>query len=192
MQYFPLGLLSPIFDDLIQLKIVDDRWGMPMIKVIATFLLGTAIAITATIQASAKGQLYQSIEDIVKDAAVADFLTKEARRAGVRAIRDFPSSEHPKKIHPRQRNCGFATKGTVKIDMSRNICRTASYIAHELSHIAVHKRRCRGHGDVFYSYFKKVARRFEQAFPGYRWEGRSPTSFADWQSRNYRTPETCR
>ena len=95
------------------------------------------------------------------------FFANEAAAAHVSNIRTMKSDEHPKIIHPKQTGCGFALFGDklILIDATREHCISFANLGHEISHIAVLKYNCRGHGDTFYKYYEEMAKRFIKVFP---------------------------
>ncbi|WP_270730993.1 hypothetical protein [Shimia sp. Alg240-R146] len=126
---------------------------------------------------------------------IAAFLAIEAQKAGVRRFRSMKPSEKPKITHPKQTGCGqakFSSK-EVLIDTDQRRCVNLHNFMHEIAHIGVLRKNCKGHGDIFYWYNYALAQRMETAIPrSKRWRT-TPTKAVLRRAAEYRSfDERCR
>ncbi|MGI9318546.1 MAG: hypothetical protein ACR2QW_14545 [bacterium] len=122
---------------------------------------------------------------------IRSFFAQEAHRAGVRTIREMRVGEKPKKIHSKQSGCGVALfdRKALLINPRKEQCLRLAHLAHEITHIAVLRLHCYGHGNKFYDYNLAIANRFEQQFPDAADRGgwNSPVQNVENRSKNYRS-----
>jgi hypothetical protein len=142
------------------------------ILLITIFVISPLFA-SAEIKLTRKqGKLYVSIYEIFShnrgfNQEVAAYFAVMAEKSGVRSARAMRKSEKPKISHPKQTGCGRANLSTkeILVDTSRKFCANVHNLIHEITHIAVLRQNCRGHGDNFYRKNYQLAQEAEQAFP---------------------------
>ena len=133
-------------------------------------------------------RLLKQLEPFVKTKEItpaeAVFFAAEAARAGVRTIRQMRRSEKPRRLGFGQTGCGRATfSNVILIDFDRRRCINYHNLSHEISHIAMYKKRCKGHGDRFYQYNYGIAKRLARISGR---KGRRLQNLVLKRSQNYR------
>jgi hypothetical protein len=96
---------------------------------------------------------------------IQQFFVEEAVSAGVKTIRAMKSSEkRPSSNKNEIIGCAYAIthRKLILIEVNLPLCVKPSHLAHEIAHIG---SNCGAHDDIFYSYYFKIAKRYEETFP---------------------------
>jgi hypothetical protein len=131
--------------------------------------------------ANATNRLEKSIATVLANPAYAKFFAREARKAGVSAIR----ARKGRGPYGRTEYNSGTRRSVITIYVDVRGAKSPTNLAHEIAHASAMRRGCYNHGRRWLKDHMAIAQRFEQVFPGVLWSGRSPTENVAGKAARY-------
>ena len=129
-------------------------------------LVGCSESSTGANHGSRYDRLAAQIAPFHSDPRKVAFLAEEAVNAGVTGF----------KLVNGTQNYGRAnSNGQIELSTALRGGTGVINITHEIAHVAGFRRNCNGHTKCWIVNYLKIAKRYEERFPGETWSGTTPT-----------------
>jgi hypothetical protein len=148
----------------------------------------TSLAPSAANAASAI-ELRRQLASIISEERLLQFLVDEAVRSKVAKINIVTKAAMNRRCPSAVYGCATWQPGKRRAELylASDVAGGTDLIniTHELSHAAVYRSGCLGHGKRWIDYWAEVAARFEQQFPGRKWGASTPSQAVEARRVRY-------
>lgn len=139
-------------------------------------LIPLVFALTAcgSLREAQKERLALQLSQFELDPEAINFLADEAARAGVSRIEPF--TQQMLRTKGGSFGLSYPTRREIYLNQNKSGGGSVVNVSHEIAHVAVRNyMRCGCHSKYWYRAYYRIAKRFEERFPGTTWSGQRPT-----------------